>query len=80
MAKKPAVSKTQAIRDYLNVHPGAGCREVVAALDKQGIKVTLGHVATVKEVIDAAKEAASESAESAAPPVVEHLPGPPPVT
>ena len=51
MAKKQAGSKTQAVRDYLNAHPGAGCKEIATALDKQGIKITLGHVATIKAVI-----------------------------
>ena len=40
MAPKQAVSKTQAVRDYLSAHPGAGTREIVAALDKQGIRIT----------------------------------------
>jgi hypothetical protein len=48
MATKQAVNKTQAVHDYLNAHPGAGIREIVAALDKQGIKITLGYVATIK--------------------------------
>jgi hypothetical protein len=51
MATKQAVSKTQAVRDYLNVHPGAGCREIATALEKQGIKITLSYVATIKAVI-----------------------------
>ncbi len=51
MATKQAVNKTQAVRDYLNAHPGAGCREIATALDKQGIKITLGYVATIKTVI-----------------------------
>ena len=48
MATKQAVSKTQAVLDYLKAHPAAMCREIVAALDKQGVKITLGHVATIK--------------------------------
>ena len=70
MATKQAVSKTQAVRDYLNAHPGAGIREIVAALDKQGIKITLGHVATIKAVMFETAETA-ETADTAAPPVVE---------
>ena len=62
MATKQAVSKTQAVRDYLNAHPGAGSREVAMALDKQGIKITLNHVATLKMKIDAAKKAAAAEA------------------
>ena len=51
MATKQAVNKSQAVRDYLNAHPGAGCREIATALDKQGIKITLGYVATIKTVM-----------------------------
>ena len=64
MAKKPAVNKTQAVRDYLNAHPGAGCREIATALDRQGIKITLNHVATIKAVLY----------ETPAPPAVEKPP------
>ena len=31
MAKKPQVSKTQAVRDYLKAHPGAMSKEIAAA-------------------------------------------------
>ena len=71
MAPKQAVSKTQAVRDYLSAHPGAGIREIVAALDKQGIKITLSHVATIKAVMYETAAAADTAAESVAPPVVE---------
>ena len=42
MAKKQAVSKTQAVRDYLKAHPGAMSKEIAAALTKQGIKINAG--------------------------------------
>ena len=72
MEIKLAVSKTQAVRDYLNAHPGAGTKEIVAALDKQGIKITLGHVATIKAVMyEIAAADADIAADTAAPPVVE---------
>jgi Cu2+-containing amine oxidase len=48
MATKRAVNKTQAVLDYLKAHPGAMCREIAAALDKQGIKITLNYIATIK--------------------------------
>jgi hypothetical protein len=51
MATKQAVSKTRAVRDYLDAHPGAGCRAIATALEKRGIKITLGHVATIKAVM-----------------------------
>ena len=58
MARKQAANKAQAVRGYLNVHPKATTKEVVAALDRQGIKVMLNHVATIKMIDDAKKEAA----------------------
>ena len=53
MAKKPAVTKTQAVRDYLKAHRGAMSKEIAAALNKQGIKITPGHVANIKTKINA---------------------------
>jgi len=46
MAKKQKVNKTQAVRDYLKNHPKAMSGEIAAALNKQGIKITRGHVLT----------------------------------
>jgi len=51
MIKNQAINKSQAVRDYLKVHPGAGTREIAAALKKQGIKITSGYVATIKTVL-----------------------------
>ena len=48
MATKQAANKTQAVLDYLKVHPAAPTKDIVAALDKQGIRITLNHVATIK--------------------------------
>jgi hypothetical protein len=48
MAKKQKVNKSQAVRDYLKAHPGAMSGEIAAALNKQGIKITAGHVANIK--------------------------------
>jgi arginine repressor len=48
MAKKQAVSKTQAVRDYLKTQPEATRGEIAAALAKQGIKITPSHVANIK--------------------------------
>ncbi len=76
MAKKPAISKTQAVRDYLKAHPGAMSKEIAAALTKQGIKINAGHVANIKTKINketATKKAAKKpaAAVTAAPAVVE---------
>ncbi len=72
MAKKPKVSKTEAVRDYLKEHPGAGNVEIAAALTKQGIKITRGHVSVIKSKdikTHAIKRAAKKPAvvEAAAP-------------
>ncbi len=48
MAKKKAVSKTQAVRDYLAANPEAGPTVVVAVLKKQGIKITANYVSGIK--------------------------------
>jgi len=48
MAKKQRVNKTQAVRDYLKAHRGAKSSEIAEALTKQGIKITVGHVANIK--------------------------------
>ena len=58
MAKKQAISKTQAVRDYLKAHPGAMSKEIAAALTKQGIEINAGHVANIKTKIN--KEAGHE--------------------
>jgi hypothetical protein len=78
MAKKQAVNKTQAVRDYLKAHPGAMSKEIVAALTKQGIKINAGHVANIKTKINkeagtkkAVKKAVKKAAVAAAPAVVE---------
>ena len=60
MAKKPKISKTQAVRDYLKAHPGAMSKEIAAALTKQGVKINPGHVANIKTKIN--KEAAPKKA------------------
>ena len=62
MATKQTVRKTQAVRDYLDAHPGAGCREIATALDNQGIKITLNHVATIKAVMYETAETAADTA------------------
>jgi hypothetical protein len=76
MAKKQKVNKTQAVRDYLKTHPKAMSREIAAALNRQGIKITAGHVANIKSqskkkrtVKKAAKKQAA--AQAAAPAAVE---------
>jgi hypothetical protein len=76
MAKKPKLSKTQAVRDYLKDHPGAMNVEIAAALNKQGIKMTPAHVGTIKTIdkkAHAAKQAAKRQAvtKTVAPAVVE---------
>jgi hypothetical protein len=75
MAKKPEISKTQAVRDYLGAHPGAFPLEIVAALRKHGITITSSHVANIKTKINktgtARKAATKQTAEAPAPAAVE---------
>ncbi len=46
--KKKKVNKSQAIRDYLEKKKDAGPKEVIAALKKKGVKVSIGLVSNVK--------------------------------
>jgi predicted flavoprotein YhiN len=49
MAKKTVKGeKTAAVSEYLDAHPGAGPKEIVAALAKQRIKITSAHVSNIK--------------------------------
>ena len=78
MAKKQAVNKTQAVRDYLKAHRGAMSKEIAAALNKQGIKITPDHVANIKSQINKAlkakKAAKQQAAVEAAPTAVVEKP------
>ena len=49
MAKKTVRGeKTAAVSEYLDAHPGAGPKEIVAALAKQHIKITTAHASNIK--------------------------------
>jgi arginine repressor len=67
MAKKQKINKTQAVRDYLKVHPKAMSGEIAAALNKQGIKITPKHVANVKTKINKARIAKKAAKQKVAP-------------
>ena len=54
MAKKRRGEKTEAVRDYLNAHPGAVPTEIVAAMAKQKIKLTRSHAANIKTKLNKA--------------------------
>ena len=65
MAKKKSVNKSQAVRDYLSAHPDAMPKEVMAALAKEGIKVSRVLVSTIKTKLKkdgTAKKAAKKPA------------------
>ncbi len=77
MAKR-SVNKSQAVRDYLSAQPDAMPKDVMAALAKDGIKVSRVLVSTVKNKLKktttakkAAKKPAAAVAAAAAPAVVE---------
>ena len=46
--KMPRGSRSQAIRDYLQQHPGASVHEIMEGLKKSGIEVGKGLVSNVK--------------------------------
>ena len=48
MAKTRRGDKTAAVSEYLDAHPGAGPKEIVAALAKQHITITTSHVSNIK--------------------------------
>jgi hypothetical protein len=49
MAKKThRGEKTAAVKEYMNAHPEAMPVEIAAALTKQGITITPGHVSAIK--------------------------------
>jgi len=65
MAKKEGVNRSQVIRDYYKANPKATTQEVVGALGKQGVTVSVGLVNTVKSKHNkrqAAKKAAASEA------------------
>ena len=74
MAKKPAVTKTQAVRNYLKASPKATPLEIVAALKKQGIKITAGHVSNIKTALNKARTAKKAAKKQAAAPVAVEKP------
>ena len=65
MAEKPEVNRSQAIRDYFKANPKAKAQEVVDALAKKGITVSVGLVNTVKSKHNQ-KQAAKKAAKTAA--------------
>ena len=78
MAKLVRGEKTAAVSAYLDAHPGAGPKEIAAALAKQNIKITTAHVSNIKGKINkggnakkAAKKPAAPATVAAAPAVVE---------
>ena len=54
--KKSGVSKSQSIRDHLQANPTATPNEIVAALKKQGVKVSQGLASNVKYTSGAKKK------------------------
>lgn len=46
--KKPELSKTQAVRNYLKAHKKATNKEVVEALAKDGITISTNYVGNIK--------------------------------
>jgi hypothetical protein len=78
MAKQRRGEKTAAVSKYLAAHPGAGPKEIVAALAKQRIKITTAHASNIKGKLGkggTAKRARKKSAATvAATPAVAEKP------
>jgi len=70
MAKRPEVTKTQAVREYLKSHREAKPLEVAQALTKQGIKITAGHVSNIKNKLKARRLVRKAAKVAAAAPAV----------
>ncbi len=69
MAEKPEVNRSQAIRDYYKTNPKAKAKEVVDALAKKGITVSVGLVNIVKSKHNKAHAAKKAAKKAAATPV-----------
>jgi hypothetical protein len=65
MAKKQAVNKSKAVREYLKAHPKAMSSEIATALTKQGIKITPGYVANIKTKLKGRRRARKVAAAKA---------------
>ncbi len=65
--KQPEVNKSQAIRDYLKANRKATAQEVVDALAKQGITVTVGLVTNVKSKSKKRRRAVKQVVAAVAP-------------
>jgi hypothetical protein len=50
MAKKDAVNKTQAVKEYLKANPKAKNQAVVEALTKKGISISTSYVGNIKAI------------------------------
>jgi hypothetical protein len=73
MAKKQKVNKTEAVREYLKAHRGAKASEIVEALGKKGIKLTVAHAANIKSKVTKVRRGRKTRA---AKPLVEVEPAP----
>jgi len=66
--------KTAAVQEYMNSHPEAMPAEIAAALTKQGIEITPGHVSTIRGNLKKAgngKKKATKPAPEVTPAAVE---------
>ncbi len=70
MAKQLRGETTAAVSEYLAAHPGAGPKEIVAALAKQRIKITTSHVSNIKGTLKKAGKAKKKAKVSVAAPAV----------
>jgi hypothetical protein len=63
--KKRELNKSQVVRDYLKAHPQTTSSEVVAALTKQGVEISLNYVYIIKSKLKGkGKHAAKKTAKA----------------
>ena len=67
MAKRPEISKTQAVHDYLSTHPEAMSGEIAAALTKQGFEIKPGYVSNIKTKLNKTRKTKKKAKKQAAP-------------
>lgn len=73
MAKAKRGEKSAAIRDYLAANPGARTVDVVAALKKQGIRVSSQMVSTLKGKVGGKSVKKRAASKNVASPSIEDL-------
>ena len=59
-----SVNKKKAVRDYVNAHPDAAPKDIVAAMQEQGIEVSAATVYNLKWELKHAEQKTAAAAEA----------------